>query len=224
MGATMSPNGTVRKSLSAQIDRLDSLLDGLADGLNDAVAAAVKEAVTVAVGEAVTAVLHKVARRPDLVDRLRPDRENPDQTEPCRATAAKSPADECSWVSAVWTRLMAVLCACGEAARNAENLGATAISTAIRGTWGGLRVIGGRLAGIGAGCRRSVGTVGLRVRELVPRFRRVGRRLLLAAAVGTAVGVGGFLTGPWVAAVVAGISAASGVLGAGEAGRSKRAR
>jgi hypothetical protein len=31
---TMS-NGQVRKSLASQIDRLDTMLDGLADGLND---------------------------------------------------------------------------------------------------------------------------------------------------------------------------------------------
>ena len=38
MTATMntSTNGSPRKNLSAQLDRLDSILDGLADGLNEA--------------------------------------------------------------------------------------------------------------------------------------------------------------------------------------------
>ena len=44
-----------RKSLSEQIDRLDSLLDGLADNLNSAVADAVRDAVGGAVREAVHA-------------------------------------------------------------------------------------------------------------------------------------------------------------------------
>src|SRR5258706_15071795 len=44
-------NGTQqRKSLSQQLDRLDSILDGLADSLNGAVADAVRDAV----GQAVT--------------------------------------------------------------------------------------------------------------------------------------------------------------------------
>ena len=39
MTTSMSPNGQGRKTLAAQIDRLDRVLDGLAEGLNDAVAA-----------------------------------------------------------------------------------------------------------------------------------------------------------------------------------------
>jgi hypothetical protein len=38
-----------RKTLSAQLDRLDDILDGLADSLNGAVAQAVKDAVGLAV-------------------------------------------------------------------------------------------------------------------------------------------------------------------------------
>ena len=37
-------NGTIRKSLADQIDRLDNTLDGLSSNLNEAVASAVKEA------------------------------------------------------------------------------------------------------------------------------------------------------------------------------------
>ena len=35
MMSTTTTNGRVRKSLAEQIDRLDSILDGLADNLND---------------------------------------------------------------------------------------------------------------------------------------------------------------------------------------------
>ena len=50
---TMTLDNGVRKTLASQIDRLDSILDGLAENLNEAVADSVKGAVTVAVQEAV---------------------------------------------------------------------------------------------------------------------------------------------------------------------------
>src|SRR5262245_65867500 len=46
-----------RKTLATQLDRLDSLLDGLADNLNEAVATAVQQAVTTAVQQAVIEVM-----------------------------------------------------------------------------------------------------------------------------------------------------------------------
>jgi hypothetical protein len=68
---TTTENGRRRSSLSEQIDRLDSILDGLADALNEAVAMAVKEAVGVAVKEAVQAVLAEVLANADVFARLR---------------------------------------------------------------------------------------------------------------------------------------------------------
>ena len=56
----------VRKSLSEQIDRLDSLLDGLADNLNAAVADAVRDAVGGAVREAVQATLLELLAHPEI--------------------------------------------------------------------------------------------------------------------------------------------------------------
>src|SRR5262249_56203928 len=54
--AMTTTNNTTRprKNLADQINRLDSLLDGLADNLNEAVASAVQQAVAAAVKEAVT--------------------------------------------------------------------------------------------------------------------------------------------------------------------------
>jgi hypothetical protein len=46
-----------RKNLADQIDRLDSILDGLSEGLNEAVTTAVKEAVTSGVQQAIVEVL-----------------------------------------------------------------------------------------------------------------------------------------------------------------------
>jgi hypothetical protein len=67
--STTSTNGRVqRKSLAGQLDRLDSILDGLANRLNEAVAAAVQEAVSVAVA----AALKEVLTNADLQKRLHP--------------------------------------------------------------------------------------------------------------------------------------------------------
>lgn len=60
-----------RKSLSSQLDRLDSILDGLDGALSGAITDAVKEAVTTATAEAVRATLIEVITNPDLIALLR---------------------------------------------------------------------------------------------------------------------------------------------------------
>ena len=72
-------NGTTRKSLAEQIDRLDSILDNLGEGLNDAVAGAMQEAVGLAVRQAVEqavrqgvqAAVAEVLSNPDVLALLR---------------------------------------------------------------------------------------------------------------------------------------------------------
>ncbi len=71
MTATMM-NGPQRKSLSQQLDRLDSILDGLAESLNGAVADAVRDAVGQAVNTAVQEAVRQVLAQPELVRRLAP--------------------------------------------------------------------------------------------------------------------------------------------------------
>src|SRR5262245_17521018 len=66
------PNGTARKSLAEQIDRLDNILDGLAEALNESVAAAVQQAVGEAVAAAVQAAVVEVLTNPELQKRLHP--------------------------------------------------------------------------------------------------------------------------------------------------------
>src|SRR5262245_66197073 len=60
-------NGRQQKSLAHRLDRLDTILDGLAEALNESVAAAVRDAVTAAVREAVEVALKEVLRRPELL-------------------------------------------------------------------------------------------------------------------------------------------------------------
>jgi hypothetical protein len=61
-----------RKNLADQIDRLDSILDGLAENLNEAVATAVQQAVAAAVQEAVKLAVIEVVTNAELQQLLRP--------------------------------------------------------------------------------------------------------------------------------------------------------
>jgi hypothetical protein len=70
MTKTMEMNGTARKTLASQLNRLDGILDGLSEGLNQAVAQAVREAVGLAVQEAVQAVLTELLTNPVLREQL----------------------------------------------------------------------------------------------------------------------------------------------------------
>jgi hypothetical protein len=63
-------NGRARKSLEGQLDRFDSILDGLADALNESVADAVRDAVGQAVREAVGAVVAELVANPDVAKAL----------------------------------------------------------------------------------------------------------------------------------------------------------
>src|SRR6516165_7567654 len=63
-------NGRARKSLEGQLDRFDSILDGLADALNESVADAVRDAVGQAVREAVQAVVAELVANPDVAKAL----------------------------------------------------------------------------------------------------------------------------------------------------------
>jgi hypothetical protein len=68
---TTNTNGRAKKSLAEQIDRLDSILDGLAEALQGAVSEAVTEAVGLAVKEAVRCVLAEVLTSPEFLEQLR---------------------------------------------------------------------------------------------------------------------------------------------------------
>jgi hypothetical protein len=63
---TTTTNGQVRKSLASQLDRLDTLSEGLNEAVAYAVEQSVQKAVSVAVREAVQALLAEVLTNPDL--------------------------------------------------------------------------------------------------------------------------------------------------------------
>jgi hypothetical protein len=67
---TLNVNGKSRKTLASQIDRLDTMLDGLSEALDESVAAAVKVAVAAALGGAVRAAVTEALNHPDFAARL----------------------------------------------------------------------------------------------------------------------------------------------------------
>jgi hypothetical protein len=177
---TNSANGrTQRKTLSAQLDRLDSTLDGLAEALNGAVAAAVKEAVAGAVREAVQAVLSEVLANPDLVSRLRSQR-----------APAAAPAQPTTRSPTLWQRLGQLwngVRGCVNGLRRLCVSGLTAAGNWVGGLWS--RTV------------RSLASLWQSCRALSP-FKY---HLLAAVGVGTAVAVGAWFAGPWLAALLSGL-------------------
>jgi hypothetical protein len=152
-------NGTPRKNLASQLDRLDGIIDALADGLNEAVASAVEQAVGLAVKEAVRATLAEALANPALREALRGN-----------AAPAPAPAPAPArrgWLGRLgdWVgdklRSAARACAAGlEKVRqvavtvwNATGGAATAVlvAAAVGAAAGAVRVAGSRLADIASG-------------------------------------------------------------------------
>jgi len=68
-------NGTARKSLATQLDRFDTMLEGLSEAIPDAVADAVRVATQQAVREAVEAAVKEVLTNPQIREKLMPTTE-----------------------------------------------------------------------------------------------------------------------------------------------------
>jgi hypothetical protein len=129
-----------RKNLADQINRLDSLLDGLANNLNEAVASAVQQAVATAVKEAVTTgvtqALVEVLTNPELQQLLRPP-----TTPPPSPPAASESSGGGGFLGGLWLALS------GTAGRVAKAAGraASAVGGWLAATTGKARdlVVGG---------------------------------------------------------------------------------
>jgi hypothetical protein len=139
---TTSPagvNGRSRKSLEHQLDRFDSILDGLADALNESVADAVKDAVGLAVKEAVQAVVAELLTNPQVVAKFAEahglTRQPP--TEPTQAPAQQKPG----WRE----RMKARWCAVRSAAARAKGWVVAKVAGVGRKVWSSVTFVG-RLA------------------------------------------------------------------------------
>jgi hypothetical protein len=106
---TATMNGNVRKNLSEQIDRLDTILDGLSDGLSGAVADAVRESVATVVKEVVQNVLIEVLTNPAVLERLRgtPAAPTASAAKPGRVAQVVSQVN--AWAAAGWAKVRQVI-------------------------------------------------------------------------------------------------------------------
>jgi hypothetical protein len=180
---TLNTIAKPRKSLADQIDRLDTILDGLSDELAQAVADSVKDAVRMAVVEALTS--------PTVITLLRNGAQNdshPSHSKPASGSKKGWWAGVGEWTAGAW---QGVCGWCGWA-------------------WQGLRRKGkdwsGRLEDTWAGCRKTCGewcSSALQWVKVVWSFRIP---LLLALAVAFGFGLIAFFGGPIVAAVVVSLS------------------
>ena len=107
MTATMKLNGTPRKSLSQQLDRLDSILDGLSEGL----CAAVADAVSTAVRQAVETALSGLVTHPEILAKLHAPAPPslPAHATPAHPTQPK-PATRPSLVRRGWNSVWGTVC------------------------------------------------------------------------------------------------------------------
>jgi hypothetical protein len=197
MTSTISGNGTQRKSLASQIDRLDGILDGLADALNESVAEAVREVVGQAVREAVQATVREVLSSPELL-RAALSKHIPAVPTPER-TAKRQ---------ALKGLLQGIRAACAKA-KQATVQASAKLGRAL--AWGshklrqGCAVVGNRFKDIARRCTSSVrclGTIG----QQLWRFRR---SYTIALTVGVLSGVASYLAGPLIASLASGISGAA---------------
>jgi hypothetical protein len=197
MTSTISGNGTQRKSLASQIDRLDQILDGLADALNESVAEAVREVVGLAVREAVQGTVREVLSSPELLRAAlhKHSPAVPTQAPPAKRQALKGLLQS---VRVAWTK-----------AKQATVQAATKVGQAL--AWGlhklrrGCAVVGNRCKQTVVGCTsslRCLGTVGTQLW----RFRR---SCTIALTVGVLSGVASYLAGPLIASVVSGVGGAA---------------
>jgi hypothetical protein len=204
MTTTLESNNRTRKSLAEQIDRLDRILDGLAEGLNEAVAGAVQTAVSLAVKEAVQSLVAEVLSNADLMQRLAPGpgvHTHPTPPEPAARTAHPFLEGLAGGLQGIGGKVAALAALAG-----------SRVAGALRSCWQGTR------AGVGHAWRWTANLARRGWRKaiallcLASRFRKP---LLIAAGVGTAVGLGCFFAGPLVASVVSGVVGFAGSLAVG---------
>jgi hypothetical protein len=202
---TMTLDNGVRKTLASQIDRLDSILDGLAANLNEAVADGVKGAVTVAVQEAVHAALVEILSNAQVRRRL--------SVQPPVLVRLAEKARSCwSWLAgtakAVWSKVVATATAAGDKVQAKVRSFVTATSAKV--SQAPQQVV------------RCAKTGWMLVTTLASLARRFRTQLLVALAVGVLVGVVCYVAGRQVASVVCGLAAFVGSLAAGVVSRLRK--
>jgi hypothetical protein len=196
MTTAMSANGSARRTLASQIDRLDEILDGLAQHLDAAVAGAVREAVTVALKEGVPVAVLEVLANKELQQRAGVPHAPATQPPPM-AVRLTNTARQCwGWLVGAardtWDSITAAVQVVKVGAMQAANhIFATGREKAQQ-------VRDQVTAGVRVGWMRLV--------VFVTLARQLGRRLPVAVGVGVAVGLVAYLAGPLVVPVACGLT------------------
>jgi hypothetical protein len=171
---TMMTNSKVRKSLSEQIDRLDTILDGLAEALNGAVADAVTQAVGLAVKEAVQTVLTEVLSDPALRAQLQ------------GSAVAPIAADAYPAIRSTGSSMASRVAQCAAHLAN----------------WCTARLHA--LAQLGRRAVHQVGRLAADLSARVQSLRVFVPPLAAALLLGVATGIAAYCAGPWLAGLVGG--------------------
>lgn len=185
MTATATPlaNGRPRKSLASQLDRLDSILDGLDQGLAGAITDAIKEVLPAATAEAVRATIVELVTNPDIITLIRTG------GVPIAPSMAPSSVPM-------------------QAPQPAESK-PNAIARAWRWTTSKVKGIGQGIASRVRGVRE--GAVG--VYRQASSIWSLRRPVLISLGVGMVVGMICYASSPWLAGMVSGLAASVAALG-----------
>jgi hypothetical protein len=204
---TTTLNAGARKTLASQLDRLDTILDGLADNVNEAVAVAaadsMKEVVNVAVQEAVHAALVEVLSNAELRKRLA---NQPADAQPTTIRIVRS-----CWVwvvntaKGIWNKIVAVSLTAGD--RLKAQGGSLVAKAGVKA-----RQAGKEIARRARGCWMLMAALA----ALAKRFRT---QLLVAVGIGVLVGAVCYFAGREVASVGCGLAGFVGSLASGTVNR-----
>jgi hypothetical protein len=211
-------NGSQRKSLASQLDRLDRIIDVLAEGLNEAVADIVRQTVASAVQQTVEAVLREVLSRPEVLRALAPPPAvSVAQPAPVQPVRGPSLLRRCwTWL---WNKLSsaAVLCsklssACASLRGKLSSAGlalGSKLGTAVKQIGHTVAEAARRTVGLCLQAPLLVQLGGTLLWRLAGWARRHPRAIAASVLVGVTIGIGGYLAGPVVASTTLGLVGAS---------------
>ena len=206
---TTTANGSVRKTLASQIDRLDDILDGLADNLHEAVTGAVKETVTAAVAEAVHAAVLEVLTNAELQKRLGLTQVPPATTPPPPPPTVPLALRLADRARGCWGWLLGVTLDAWDAVTTVARVVAGRAPATVQRC-----VTAGRAKAheLRAAVTERARTTWLQVLTLTAVAKRYRKQLLVALGVGALVGVTCYLGGREVAALVCALGGFAGSL------------
>jgi hypothetical protein len=210
--STTTLNNGVRKTLASQLDRLDTILDGLAENLNEAVAMAatnsVKEIVNVAVQEAVRAALVEILSNVEVQKLLI-------HAQPATPTMIhlRQKAHSCwSWIvraaKGTWIKIVAVAAV---ASNKITSMGSSLVKVASTKVHQGRKEI-----------VRSIRWGWMLMTALAALAKRFRKQLVMAVGVGVLVGVVCYFAGREIASIGCGLAGFVGSLATGVTNRLRR--